>query len=245
MNDTFDWKKYVIALFVTTFVFLGALWVSNKIYGKQVEEMKTVANQITLNTSASEVQYNLLLETSCDRASEIDPIKDLDRLADMLAQAESQRGDKAAEVVEIKKQYVLLQIKDFLLTKRIASRCNRDPNYILYFYSTDDNCEDCKKQGWVLTDLRREYPELRVYAFDYDMDFPPMKTFRTMYKLDGGLLPALVIGDKTVHGLKTKEELEKIMPFLGEEKEKREKAAAEALKAEKEVSSEGQTSDKN
>ena len=233
MNETFDWKKYALALFATTFVFLGALWASNRIYGKQVEEMKAVANQISLNPSASEVQYNLLLETSCDRASEIDPIKDLDRLADMLAQTESQRGDKAAEVVEIKRQYVLLQIKDFLLTKRIASRCKQDPNYILYFYSTENNCEDCKKQGWVLTDLRREYPELRVYAFDYGMDFPPMKTFRTMYKLLGDSLPALVIGDKTVYGLKTREELEEIMPFLKEAKAAKEKAAAEALKAEK------------
>lgn len=228
MNETFDWKKYALALFVTTFVFLGALWASNRIYGKQVEEMKSVAGQIALNTSASEVQYNLLLETSCDRATEIDPIRDLDRLAEMLSQTESQRGGKAVEVVEIKRQYVLLQIKDFLLTKRIASRCKQDPNYILYFYSTEDNCEDCKKQGWVLTDLRREYPELRVYAFDYDMDFPPMKTLQSMYKLDGDKLPALVIGDKAVYGLKTAEELEEMMPFLKEMRIAKEKAAAEA-----------------
>lgn len=233
MNETFDWKKYALALFATTFVFLGALWASNRIYGKQVEEMKSVASQIALNTSASEVQYNLLLETSCDRASDIDPIRDLDRLAEMLSQTESQRGNEAAEVVEIKRQYVLLQIKDFLLTKRIASRCNQDPNYILYFYSTEESCEDCKKQGWILTDLRREYPELRVYAFDYDMDFPPMKTLRTMYKLDGDKLPALVIGDKATYGLKTGEDLEEMMPLLKEAKIAKEKAAKEAADAEK------------
>ncbi len=240
MNETtLDWKKYALAFFVTIFVFIGALWTSNKIYGQQIEEMRSIINQISLNTSASEVQYNLLLETSCDRATDIDPIKDLDKFASMLSLTETQRGTDSSQVLELKKQYTLLQIKDFLLTKRISDRCKKESNYILYFYSSEKNCEDCKKQGWVLTDLRTAYPDLRVYAFDYDMDFPPIKTLQSMYKLNGGNLPILVIDDKPVYGFNTREEIEETMPFLKEEKRLKEeaekKATEEALKAEEEA----------
>lgn len=237
MNESnFDWKKYTIAFFITTSVFILALWTSNQIYGKQIEEMKSIISQISLNTSASEVQYNLLLETSCERASDIDPIKDLDRFASMLSQTEAQRGSDSADVLELKKQYTLLQIKDFLLTKRLADRCKSDANYILYFYSSENSCEDCKKQGWVLTDLRSAYPELRIYAFDYDMDFQPIKTLQTMYKLSGNNLPILIIDGKPVYGFKTREEIENTMPLLIDIKKQHEeeakKAAEEAKKAE-------------
>ncbi len=244
MNETnFDWKKYAIAFFITTFVFIAALWTSNQIYGKQIEEMKTIINQISLNTSASEVQYNLLLETSCERAVDIDPIRDLDKFASMLSQAESQRGSDTEDVLELKKQYTLLQIKDFLLTKRLADRCKSDANYILYFYSSEKSCEECKKQGWVLTDLRSAYPELRIYAFDYDMDFQPIKTLQTMYKLTGNALPILVIDGKPVYGFKTREEIEQIMPLLKnikkQQEEEAKKAALEALKAEQQQKKDG------
>ena len=95
--------------------------------------------------------------------------------------------------------------------------------FILYFYSNKGDCDDCKKEGYVLTDLREEYPELRVYSFDYNLDFPIIKTLQMVFKLKN-TLPAIIIGDEIHYGFKSREEIEKLMPILAKLKAEREKA---------------------
>ncbi len=104
--------------------------------------------------------------------------------------------------------------------QKASERCKLNIESIIYFYGREE-CKDCQKQGFVLTDLRQDYPELRVYSLDYYLDLSAIEALKSIYKVDENL-PALIINGKTYKGFKSREEIEKIIPELIKIKEKRE-----------------------
>lgn len=207
-----DWKKYTIVLFITITIFVSALWFSNYLNNKKIEQLKSIESTISLDLLSSEVQFSLLEEQSCKDISTSVLSKELNSLADKISYSESNIGVDNAEVISLKKYYSLLEIKDYLLMKKITERCGEKSIFILYFYK-NDNCEECTRQGYVLTSLREKYPNLRVYSFDYKLDNPAIKAMISIYKVPENL-PAIVINGKVYSGFKSIEEIEKTFPEL-------------------------------
>ena len=139
---------------------------------------------------------------------------ELNSLAGRLSVAEDNLGTNNAEVQQLKSRYSLLEIKDYLLMKQIAQKCNLKPVYVLYFYSNSGSCADCARAGDVLTYLRTQYPGLRVYSFDYNLDLSAVKTLISLRGLTGEL-PAFIINDrKPIYGFKTFDEIQTLIPEL-------------------------------
>ncbi len=225
MRAKIETKKYVLAFIITMIVFLGALLVSKNSEQKRLTEIKTIENKISLDILSSETQFALLKESSCkaiDHSTSFS--EELNGLAQKLAYMEDSLGDKNEDVISLKKYYSLLQIKDSLLVKQVSEKCGVKPITIIYFYSNNGDCNDCKKEGYVLTKLREEYPELRIYSFDYNLDLSALKTLRSIYGVKN-TLPALVISDENYYGFKSPEDIEKIIPKLKKLREAREKAS--------------------
>ena len=84
---------------------------------------------------------------------------------------------------------------------------------IIYFYGTDDKCSDCEKEGYVLTNLRQNYPDLRVYSFDYNINVSAVKTLISINKVQDKL-PAIFVKDRAYYGFQSTEDLEKAIPEL-------------------------------
>ena len=150
--------------------------------------------------------------------------EELNNLAQKLSYTEENLGDKNKEVIDLKKYYSLLQVKDYLLVGKINEKCGIKPITIMYFYSNAGDCDDCKREGYVLTKLREEFPEIRIYSFDYNLDLSVVKTMKSIYGIKN-TLPALVIWDEAYYGFKSPEDIEKIIPQLkkfraAQEKEK-------------------------
>jgi len=207
-----DWKKYVIVLFITSAIFISGLWVSNYFNNKKIDQLKSIESSISLDLLSSETQFDLLQEVSCKDISSTVLSSELNSLADKISYSENNIGVKNVDVISLKKSYSLLEIKDYLLMKKITDRCGDKSIFILYFYK-NNNCADCTKQGYVLTDLRQKYPNLRVYSFDYNLDLSAIKSMISIYKVPDNL-PAIVINGKVYSGLKTVEEIEKTFPQL-------------------------------
>jgi len=207
-----DWKKYVIVLFITSFIFISGLWISNYLSNKKIDQLKSIESKISLDLMSSETQFSLLQEQSCKDVSGTVLSSELNSLADKITYSENNIGIENIDVISLKKSYSLLEIKDYLLMKKIRERCGEKTIFILYFYK-NDNCTDCTKQGYVLTDLRQKYPELRVYSFDYNLDLSAIDTMTSIYKVPDNL-PAIVINGKVYSGFKTVEEIEKTFPEL-------------------------------
>lgn len=208
-----DWKKYVIVLFITSTIFISGLWLSNYLSNKKINQLKSIESSISLDLMSSETQFDLLQELSCKDISTANVLSsELNSLADKISYSENNIGLENIDVISLKKSYSILEIKDYLLMKRITERCGEKSIFILYFYK-NDKCDDCTKQGYVLTSLKEKYPDLRVYSFDYKLDLSAIRAMTSIYKVADNL-PAIVINGKVYNGLQSLEEIEKTFPQL-------------------------------
>ncbi|MFA6257765.1 MAG: hypothetical protein WC671_02000 [Candidatus Paceibacterota bacterium] len=207
MNNNIDWKKYLIVLLITVGLFVTAIYLSNYFGNKKINQLKTIQDKIAIDILSSETQFSLLSELSCKSISDSVFSSELGELGSKLEWSENNLGS-VDEVTYLKKYYSLLQIKDYLLTKKISSRCGTKSAFILYFYTTASNCSLCGQQSLVLSTLRTEYPELRVYSFDYSTDLSAVTSMLQIYKIKDTELPALVIDDEVLTGFHSLEDLE-------------------------------------
>ena len=210
-----DSKKYIAAFSITAVIFATAIFVSNIIGQKKLEDVRTIENRVALDILSSETQFALLEETSCKDIGPGFLSKELGSLGGKLVYAENQTGFNTEDIDYLKRSYFLLEIKDYLLMKRLTEKCGIKPTFILYFYSTKDSCEDCERMGYVLTALRDKYPDLRVYSFDYHFDVGAINTLVSIYKVKPDL-PAMIINTQTYYGYHSVEDLEKSVPALRE-----------------------------
>lgn len=217
MKTDFNLRKYILVFFITLGIFALVFLFSNYLHTKRITQIEGIEANISQNILESEVQYALLAETSCD-TDEVTGntllIEQINRLTKRLAQMEEQRGLNDPEVISLKKYYSLLQVKDYLLVRERARQCKDTPPLILYFYSNKEGeCNDCQRQGYVLTSMREDYTNLHVYAFDYNLGLSVIETLKSIYKVKNDP-PILVINNKVQYGFKTREELEALMPGL-------------------------------
>lgn len=203
----FDWKRYVIVFFITLGLFLTATYLSNYFSSKKLDQLKNIQDTISIDILSSETQFSLLSELSCKNVSDSVLSSELNELGKKLEWGQENIGN-TEEVTYLKKYYSLLEIKDYLLMKKISSRCGTKSAFILYFYTKAESCTLCEKQGIVLSTLREKYPELRVYSFDYSVDLSAVKAMLNIYKIKDTELPALVVDDEVLIGLNSIESLD-------------------------------------
>jgi len=233
-----DWKKYIITFIMTGTVFGSAIIINNYFNRTRVTEMKSLYESISTDILSSETQFSLLSELSCKEVGSKILSQELGELARKIEFTEQNIGADSPDIVQLKKFYSLLEIKDYLLMKRITERCGKKIMFTFYFYSNSEKCDDCIKAGNTLTKLREKYPELRVYSFDYLLDLSVIQTLISIFNVKD-TLPAMVMGDKVIYGYKDIDELEKIlrdaypreMKLIDDEK----RAAEEAVKAKEEA----------
>ena len=207
MDNKPDWKKYLIVFLITVGLFATARYISNYFSEKKIDQIKAIQDEIAINILSSETQFSLLSELSCKNVSGSLLSGELDELGHKLEWSESNLGS-TEEVSYLKKYYSLLEIKDYLLMKKISASCKIKSAFILYFYTTAENCSDCERESLVLGSLRDKYPELRVYSFDYSTDLSAVKAMLQIYKIKDTELPALVLDDEVLTGFHSVEDLE-------------------------------------
>jgi thiol-disulfide isomerase/thioredoxin len=218
-------RKYLFAFLITVIIFGTAIYLSLILNQRKIDEVKKAETRVSLDILSSETQFSLLEETSCKNISPSGFLSsELGPLGERLSYAEGQNLNKE-DVNNLKQSYFLLEIKDYLLMKKVTEKCGQRPTFILYFYGTDKDCPDCEKMGAVLTELRTRYPSLRVYSFDYNFDLAAVQTMEKIYKVEDRL-PALIINGDPYYGMKTVDELLTNVPALARLKAEDDKAKA-------------------
>src|SRR3990167_5540444 len=210
---TIHWWNYIVAFLITALMFATAVYASNYFSNMRMTEIRATQDDISSDILSIETQFDLLAEHSCSDIGENTILpSELTSLGNQLSYMEVQ-GARADEVTRLKRLYSLLQIKDYLLMQRVAEKCQLKPVFILYFYSNKGDCADCEDQGYVLTALSLQYPQLRVYSFDYNLGVGALQTLISIHQVKSEL-PALVINNKIYYGFHNVEEIEKILPQL-------------------------------
>ena len=96
---------------------------------------------------------------------------------------------------ELKREYMAVSLKAWLLSLSVKERCGEDISPILYFYSRD--CEGCIEQGQALDQARQESGVL-VYTIDLNLESDAVSIVKEAYEV--GSAPSLIIGDKAYQG---------------------------------------------
>lgn len=212
-HNNINWRKYTLSFLITCGIFATILYASNYFSERKLAEIKNIQDKIAIDILSSETQFSLLESSSCKFIGTNSLSKELSSLEEKLSITEKDRGVDDPEVKSLKRYYALLQIKDYLLMKKISEKCHTSPLSIIYFYSNTGDCPDCEKEGYVLTKIREEYPDVRVYAFDYHLDLSALSTLVSINKIENNL-PALLVGEDTYYGFKSVEDLENSIPDL-------------------------------
>lgn len=214
-----DYTKYALAMIVTTALFTSAYFASNYFMTRRLSSIDAIQENLHIEDMSNQVQYDLLQEASCANVTSSSILsEDLAKTGDKLSYTEAELGATNSNVLYLKKYYSLLQIKDYLLSKKLAEKCaSKKTIFIIYMYSNgkdengDSKCARCTDQAVVLTALREKYPELRVYTFDYDLDLSAVETLKKIYRIPA-TFPALIVQDKLYTGFQSLETLDTLMP---------------------------------
>lgn len=211
MKKTFSWTKYLIVFLITAGIFATAFLVSDRLNEAKLAELQATKDEISIDTLSTETQFSLLAESSCKDIGTPVLSQELNNLGQQLSLAENNLGTKDEQVIRLKKYYSLLLIKDYLLAQEIGKKCDEEPVSVLYFYSNKGDCEDCQREGYVLTQLRQDRPNLRVYSFDTNLDLSAIDTLKAVYNLEN-TLPAIVIDGKAYYGFQSEDTLQSLLP---------------------------------
>jgi hypothetical protein len=209
----FKKNPYIIVFAITVFLFILAFLISDKFSNSKINQIKEIQSKISLDILSIETRYALLGNSSCkhvisNKTFEKGLNEELNNLARRVKFMENELGSKNTNVLQIKQQYNLLQIKDYLLRQDLNERCGEEIVSVLYFHELD--CRDCRTQSSVLDELVERYPEVRIYWLDRDLRTPAMETLVSMFSVDE--VPAIIVNDKLTGGLIDLETLEGMLP---------------------------------
>jgi thiol-disulfide isomerase/thioredoxin len=202
---------YIAALLVTLLILGTVVYISSLVSGARIKELSGIEDRIATDILSAETQFELLSKISCEQFDRsVLLARELGEYGDRLTETESRLGSTNPEVLQLKKQYSLLEIKDYLLTERLNDACENDAVAVLYFYA--DDCEACTRAGYALSKLRSDYSTIRVYSFDLGLSLGAIDTLAFLHDISHEELPVFVIQGKKVSGFRTLEELVKEFP---------------------------------
>ena len=212
MNKYLHWKTSVYALLITAGIFSVVIFVSRYATDQKIKTIQSAQDMIALDIASSETQFSLLSEMSCKNIGASSLSSELRSMEARISYAETNKLTSKEELLRLKKSYFLLEIKDFLLLRKINERCGQTTVPVIYVYTTD--CSDCVKQGYVLTALQEKYQKVRVYSFDNTVQLSALHALLSVYSIKDGTFPMVVIGEKTYTGLMTLDEIETKIPAI-------------------------------
>ena len=146
-----------------------------------------------------EVACNYLISTANDLG------KKSDELASEVERYESSQKITESDFLNLKNEYTLALIRDWVSVEKIKKACNGDYVTILYFYS-NKNCDQCKDQGIVLTYIKDKLGDnVMTFALDTDLNITTVNALKESFEISS--YPSIVIENKMYSGYQSLEEV--------------------------------------
>ncbi|MBI4738424.1 hypothetical protein HY772_02490 [Candidatus Woesearchaeota archaeon] len=197
--------QYIAVFAITTLVFVAGILLGNFFAGKKLSHIDRLGREVKTDTAAIEIEYDILASDPCKAVNTTPLANDLYALAEKLDYMENALGEDNQDVRDLKNYYSILELRNWLLLKKTNYECSDKKTLILYFYSGKDSCKTCEEQGFILTWVRKNYPNVYVYSFDYNIENAAVKTIKDLYGIT--TTPSLVIGDLTFDRFMSKNEI--------------------------------------
>lgn len=196
---------HVSVLLTVTLMFLLGVLLGMKVSEYRMKEFETTSKLLRRYLLDLQLQALITSKNICN----IDVTRmgeDKIRLGKYLSVLESQLGKEHEDVLDLKRDYTLLSIYQWVLMKDYQEKCDSNITLVLFFYSNVNNVSECERQGYVLDYLYYSYPKtVVVYALDYDIDTGSLNVLKELY--DVRRVPTVVINDVKFEGFHSFDEL--------------------------------------
>lgn len=203
-----DWAKHAAVLSITVLVFFTGILLGTLLNKNKVDAVKDMSEELRISTMSSEIEFAILAENPC-------AIQDISFLNDELYELslkvdymENQLGVNNKEVKELKNFYSIVQLRHWLLMKKIKEQCETKATNIIYFYSNEGDCRECSDQGFVLSYLRRT-ENVNIYSVDINTENNAVRTLKKVYSVKTA--PSLIIDKELYQGFQTLQQLKEIL----------------------------------
>src|SRR6056297_124604 len=242
LKNKINFKKYLLVFLATGLVFAVGLYLGQHFEQQEMAKLDAMRADLELDILSSETQFSILETAICENQNNADLTQEQYDIESTLSAMEQRLGDSNFQVQRLKKHYFLLEIKNYLLTKKKIRECDANLIPILYFYKEKKECSQCPQQDFVLDYLKNKYPFLKVYSFDFDTTLGAVKTLKSLHPLKDEV-PLLIVDGEPHYGFKKKEDLIEIMsPEFKEYKKEWEERQEEKLQKNSTSSNENTTS---
>lgn len=205
-------SKYLMAFIIASGIFLVGVLVGNFMNNSKFNKINELQQDLRTQVLSLETQYTIASQNPCNLFESDELSSELYKMSDNLDKLEGEVGKYNEDLLDLVEYYSLLEIRHWLFLKEVEKKCNRHLNLILFFYSNnEEKCTDCGTQGFVLSYIRKKYPEERiyVYSFNVDIDNGAINALQRTYNVTK--LPAIVINDNNYFGFKDRNDVEEIL----------------------------------
>lgn len=206
------YKNFLLAFIAAIALFFGGLFLGGQLTSWQVQNIKSFEEELRTSLTSLELQYALLKQNICG-VSDLDEFSgELGDLGRRLENLEARYSKGDGRILKLKEPYFLLEIRHYLLMQEAKSRCGKDFDLILYFYSNDpDQCRECNNQGYVLSYLQDAvgYDQVKMYSFDVRSDSPSVRTLVDLHNVED--VPLMVINGVRYNKFLKLEEIEELL----------------------------------
>ena len=206
MRKRINKRKYLLVFALTTLVFLLGLLVGFYFSSEKIEDVRYLQDGLRSDTLDLEVLYTVLENEPCEFVNTTPLSDQLYDIAQRLDFMESQLGKNNEDVLQLKKYYSILQLRQWMFDERVREECSLEKNIILYFYDNEEGaCESCQEQGFILSYLREKYPHLSVYSFDVQTDSQAVQVLVRRYVDE---VPTIIFDEEIITGFTRRSDLE-------------------------------------
>jgi hypothetical protein len=204
-----SWSKYTLVLLTASLIFIIGVLLSEKISSKNSEEILKTQQELKNYILNSNLQSEIVAEYIC-KVDVFEITKEKVELGKKIEVLEKNLGKENEIVKNLKSDYSLLSIRQWLLIKKVKEKCNKNVDIIIFFYSNKVNVSESESQGFVLDYLYQKHPNSIVtYAFDIDKNNPALNTIKEIYGIKE--TPSIVVNEKLFAGLQSKEKIESLL----------------------------------
>jgi thiol-disulfide isomerase/thioredoxin len=209
------WEIYFISGLITLGILILGIIFGVTVSKGKVDDLQSQLDSLKMSQEDLNLEFALIATSrnqSCTLISyELDKVIDnAAQLGDRVSLYESNEKIPDQRFAFLKDDYTVTLIRYWFYLDQMKQECNRT-NFItvLYFYS-NNNCNDCDKQGLILNYLKQQYPQnVMNFAIDSDSTLSVVDLIKKTYQVQS--VPTLVIDGKTYSGLVTTEDLKSIL----------------------------------
>lgn len=215
MMDKDSKKIYLISAVITAVVFLSGIWLSTIVNDQNVGTLRNNIKSLEDEIRQERLNLELIKEAPTGKKCKLlhikmeELIKKIGEFQNKADYYEQHKKLDNPEYQEVKKNYMRLLIRHWLLNQDLERECGRTATTIFYFYTKP--CEKCVDQGVVLTHFKNIHDEnLLVYPFDMHLNVSSLEMLAKAYETDE--YPSIVINENnTYKGFVSKTRLKEIL----------------------------------